>query len=81
MSGPKSVVSKQTFFRACNTFPVRAEWRNMERVRPTFFVVIALLVVSGFKGASAFAQTPQDWALCLGGDLSTPDLPIEGCRY
>ena len=51
----------------------------MERVRPTFFVVIALLVVSGFKGAPAFAQTPQDWALCLGGDLSTPDLPIEGC--
>jgi tetratricopeptide (TPR) repeat protein len=26
-----------------------------------------------------FAQTPQDWALCLGQDLSSPDLPIQGC--
>ena len=51
----------------------------MERVRSTFFFVIALLVVSGSKGAPAFAQTPQDWAHCLLGDLSTPDLPIEGC--
>jgi len=25
------------------------------------------------------AQSAQDWTNCLAGDLSTPDLPIEGC--
>jgi tetratricopeptide (TPR) repeat protein len=51
----------------------------MERVRPTISLVIALMVASCFQGAPTFAQTPQDWALCLGKDVSTPDLPIEGC--
>jgi tetratricopeptide (TPR) repeat protein len=37
------------------------------------------MVAGGFKVAPTFAQTPQDWAHCLGGDLSTPDVPIEGC--
>jgi tetratricopeptide (TPR) repeat protein len=45
-------------------------------IRPTFFTVIALIVAGG---PPTFAQTPQDWAHCLGGDLSTPDVPIEGC--
>src|ERR1700686_3411397 len=45
-------------------------------IRLTFFTVIALM---GAGGAPVFAQTPQDWAHCLGGDLSTPDVPIEGC--
>jgi tetratricopeptide (TPR) repeat protein len=51
----------------------------MERVKLAFSLVIALMVASGLKGASTFAQTPQDWEHCLVGDLSTPDLPIEGC--
>ena len=51
----------------------------MERVRPTISLVIALMVASCFQGAPTFAQTPQDWALCIGQDVSTPDLPIEGC--
>ena len=50
----------------------------MERVRPTISLVIALMVASCFQGAPTFAQTPQDWALCVGQDV-TPDLPIEGC--
>jgi tetratricopeptide (TPR) repeat protein len=45
-------------------------------IRLTFFTVIALMVAGG---APLFAQTPQDWAHCLGRDLSTPDVPIEGC--
>src|SRR6266404_1522043 len=51
----------------------------MERVKLAFSLAIALIVASGLKGAPAFAQSPRDWANCLGGDLSTPDLPIEGC--
>src|ERR1700737_2726317 len=50
----------------------------MERVRPTISLVIALMVASCFQGAPTFAQTPQDWALCVGQD-GTPDLPMEGC--
>jgi tetratricopeptide (TPR) repeat protein len=37
------------------------------------------MVASLFQSAPTFAQTPQDWANCLAGDLNTPDLPIEGC--
>src|ERR1700681_1445489 len=51
----------------------------MERVRPTISLVMSLMVASCFQGAPTFAQTPQDWALCIGQDVSTPDLPIEGC--
>ncbi len=51
----------------------------MERVKLAFSLAIALIVASGLKGAPTFAQSPRDWANCLGGDLSTPDLPIEGC--
>ena len=52
----------------------------MERVRLTCSLAIALMVASDFKVAPTFAQlTPQDWAHCLGGDVSTPDVPIEGC--
>jgi len=51
----------------------------MERVKLTFCFAIALIVASGLKDTSASAQTSQDWAHCLLGDLSTADVPIEGC--
>ena len=37
------------------------------------------MVASLFQGMPTLAQTTQDWANCLTGDLSTPDVPIEGC--
>jgi tetratricopeptide (TPR) repeat protein len=52
--------------------------RNMKSVRPNFFLATALAVAS-FQSAPTLAQTPQDWANCLVGDLSTPDLALEGC--
>src|SRR5450759_4296412 len=51
----------------------------MESVRLKFFLATALMVASFTQIAPTLAQTPQDWANCLAGDLSTPDLPIEGC--
>jgi tetratricopeptide (TPR) repeat protein len=39
----------------------------------------ALTVVACLQAMSALAQTPQDWALCLGQDLRSPDFPIQGC--
>jgi tetratricopeptide (TPR) repeat protein len=51
----------------------------MERVKLAFSLAIAFIVASGLRDAPTLAQTPQDWANCLTGDLSTPDLPIEGC--
>jgi tetratricopeptide (TPR) repeat protein len=58
---------------------MRAGQRNMKSVRPNLFLATALAVASCIQSAPTFAQTPQDWANCLAGDLSTPDLPIEGC--
>jgi tetratricopeptide (TPR) repeat protein len=40
---------------------------------------LALTVGGYLQAVSAFAQTPQEWALCLGQDFSSPDLPIKGC--
>jgi tetratricopeptide (TPR) repeat protein len=51
----------------------------MKRIRLTLALLAALMFADGFHGVRSFAQTPQDWALCLGGDLNTPDRPIEGC--
>jgi tetratricopeptide (TPR) repeat protein len=51
----------------------------MESGRLKFFLAPALMIASFIQSASALAQTPQDWANCLAGDLSTPDLPIGGC--
>ena len=51
----------------------------MEKIKFTFCFAMALIVASGLKHTSAFAQTSQDWAHCLLGDLSTPDVPIDGC--
>jgi tetratricopeptide (TPR) repeat protein len=42
-------------------------------------LLVALIFAGCFTAGPSLAQTPQDWALCLGGDLNTPDLPIEGC--
>jgi tetratricopeptide (TPR) repeat protein len=54
--------------------------RNMKRVGQTFPLLVAAPIFVGcLQGAPSFAQTPQDWAQCLGGDLNTPDIPIEGC--
>jgi tetratricopeptide (TPR) repeat protein len=39
----------------------------------------ALTIVVCLHATSALAQTPQDWARCLGQDLSSPDFPIQGC--
>jgi|ERR1019366_6083271 tetratricopeptide (TPR) repeat protein len=47
------------------------------RIRLKFLLATTILVASGI--APAFAQTPQDWANCLTGDLRTPDVPIDGC--
>jgi tetratricopeptide (TPR) repeat protein len=51
----------------------------MESVRLKFFSAIALMAAGFIQNAPTLAQTPQDWANCLAGDLSTPDLPIAGC--
>ena len=51
----------------------------MGKVEFAICFAIALIVASGLKHTSAFAQTSQDWARCLLGDLSTPDVPIDGC--
>jgi tetratricopeptide (TPR) repeat protein len=40
---------------------------------------LALTVGGYLQAVSAFAQTPQEWLLCLGQDFSSPDLPIKGC--
>ena len=53
--------------------------RNMKSFRLQFFPATALVVASFVQGTPALAQTPQDWANCLAGDLNTPELPIEGC--
>jgi tetratricopeptide (TPR) repeat protein len=36
--------------------------------------IIIMCIING-----ALAQTAEDWALCLGQNLDTPDLPIQGC--
>jgi len=40
---------------------------------------LALTVGGCLHATLALAQTPQEWALCLDPDFSSPDLPIEGC--
>jgi tetratricopeptide (TPR) repeat protein len=40
---------------------------------------LALTVGGYLQAVSAFAQTPEEWLLCLGQDFSSPDLPIKGC--
>jgi tetratricopeptide (TPR) repeat protein len=52
---------------------------NMHSVRPNFSLATAIMVASLFQSMPTLAQTPQDWANCLTGDLRTPDVPIEGC--
>jgi tetratricopeptide (TPR) repeat protein len=53
--------------------------RNMDSVRPNFSLATAIMVASLFQSMPTLAQTTQDWTNCLTEDLSTPDLPIEGC--
>jgi tetratricopeptide (TPR) repeat protein len=53
--------------------------RNMDSVRPNVSFATAIMVASLFQSMPTLAQTRQDWTNCLAGDLSTPDLPIEGC--
>lgn len=53
--------------------------RNMNNVRLRYLIVTTLMVTSIFQCMTAFAQTTRDWENCLVGDLSTPDLPIDGC--
>jgi tetratricopeptide (TPR) repeat protein len=60
------------------------KWREPDRknvmsVRNYFVLATALTLPSFFESAPTLAQTPQDWANCLAGDLNTPDIPIEGC--
>ena len=42
-------------------------------------LVSTIIVASLFLSMPISAQTTQDWTNCLASDLSTPDLPIEGC--
>jgi tetratricopeptide (TPR) repeat protein len=42
-------------------------------------IITATAVATCLHVVSVEAQTQQDWALCLGQDLRSPDLPIEGC--
>ena len=51
----------------------------MRSFRPQFLLATALVVASFFQNSPTFAQTPQDWAHCLTGDLNTPAVPIDGC--
>jgi tetratricopeptide (TPR) repeat protein len=53
--------------------------RNMDSIRPNFSLATAIMVASLFQSMPTLAQTTQDWTNCLAGDLSTPDLPIDGC--
>jgi tetratricopeptide (TPR) repeat protein len=46
-------------------------------IRLNFLLATTMLVASCI--VPTFAQTPQDWANCLTGDLRTPDIPIDGC--
>jgi tetratricopeptide (TPR) repeat protein len=52
---------------------------DMGSVRPRFLLATVILAAGSIQSAPVFAQTPQDWANCLTGDLRTPDVPIEGC--
>ena len=52
---------------------------KMGSVRRGFLLTAAIWVASSIQIAPIFAQTPQDWANCLTGDLRTPDVPIDGC--
>jgi tetratricopeptide (TPR) repeat protein len=52
---------------------------NMGSVKLSFLLAMAILAAGRIQSTPAFAQTPQDWANCLTGDLRTPDVPIEGC--
>jgi tetratricopeptide (TPR) repeat protein len=47
---------------------------KMASVGRGFLLATAMLVASGI--APIFAETPQDWANCLTGDLRAPDVPI-----
>jgi tetratricopeptide (TPR) repeat protein len=51
----------------------------MDRVKRIIFFGIAFIVAIGSEDRYTFAQSSQDWVHCLRGDLSTPDVPIEGC--
>jgi tetratricopeptide (TPR) repeat protein len=42
-------------------------------------IALTLAVAGCLQAVSSVAQTPQDWALCLGQDLSSFDFPIQGC--
>jgi tetratricopeptide (TPR) repeat protein len=50
---------------------------KMGSVGRGFLLATAMLIASGI--APIFAQTPQDWANCLTGDLRAPDVSIDGC--
>jgi tetratricopeptide (TPR) repeat protein len=52
---------------------------HLGSVRPGLLLAMAIGVASLTQIAPLFAQTPQDWANCLTGDLRTPNVPIEGC--
>ena len=41
--------------------------------------IAALAAAIYVLGTPLFAQTNEDWALCLGRDFASPDLPIKGC--
>jgi tetratricopeptide (TPR) repeat protein len=53
--------------------------REAGRKRHSARIALTLTVAGCLRAMSALAQTPQDWALCLGQDLSSPDFPIQGC--
>src|SRR5580658_4212721 len=42
-------------------------------------IALTLAVAGCLQAVSGLAQTPQDWAHCLGQDLSSADFPIQGC--
>jgi tetratricopeptide (TPR) repeat protein len=52
---------------------------KMSQIVRTTFAVLAFSLAVVLAPTVAFAQTPQDWALCLGLDLRSPDFPIQGC--
>ena len=52
---------------------------NVGIVRSKGSQIAALAAAIYVLGTPLFAQTNEDWALCLGRDFASPDLPIKGC--
>jgi tetratricopeptide (TPR) repeat protein len=50
-----------------------------KKVKSPISLILTLLVIACFRIPPALAQSTEDWAHCLRGDLRTPDVPIEGC--